>query len=464
MKEQHLEVHKRRLQELFNVQTNASFISFFACLLFMGIFSDDLGKLQYTWFAYITATLLMRASVTKICQRSLKEGSGVDSQKLKKMELSYTLAMGLNALGWGSGIYAFIEKANYDESIILHVFILAVLSAGVTKTTTSFKCSFIFAIGMLIPFAGYQVHMALTTVGQALPIMNFIGFIIYFSYIIIAARQNYEYVLENLKLNLEKEKENASLKELIKLEEELKEARAISTHSSKMASLGELAGNIAHEINNPLAIILGNTNVLRRHCAAYDKEEPRITTAIERIEETTHRVSSIINGLRYFSHRNENEDHVEVTFEEIVEDVLVLAGEKLRLNGIELRKKGDFTQIVSLKRISFVQVILNLMNNSIHALSGSEKSWIEFEVKTVDGRAIFYVRDNGHGIKEDKISKVFEPYFTTKPAGVGTGLGLSVSKKLIEGMNGQLRYEREGYTCFSIELEVSSKLQVNSLT
>ena len=317
---------------------------------------------------------------------------------------------------------------------------------------------------MLIPFAGYQVHMALTTVGQALPIMNFIGFIIYFSYIIIAARQNYEYVLENLKLNLEKEKENASLKELIKLEEELKEARAISTHSSKMASLGELAGNIAHEINNPLAIILGNTNVLRRHCAAYDKEEPRITTAIERIEETTHRVSSIINGLRYFSHRNENEDHVEVTFEEIVEDVLVLAGEKLRLNGIELRKKGDFTQIVSLKRISFVQVILNLMNNSIHALSGSEKSWIEFEVKTVDGRAIFYVRDNGHGIKEDKISKVFEPYFTTKPAGVGTGLGLSVSKKLIEGMNGQLRYEREGYTCFSIELEVSSKLQVNSLT
>ena len=98
MKEQHLEVHKRRLQELFNVQTNASFISFFACLLFMGIFSDDLGNLQYTWFAYVTATLLIRASVTNICQRSLKEGAGVDSRKLKKMELSYTVAMGLNAV------------------------------------------------------------------------------------------------------------------------------------------------------------------------------------------------------------------------------------------------------------------------------------------------------------------------------------------------------------------------------
>ena len=179
------------------------------------------------------------------------------------------------------------------------------------------KASFAFSFCILLPFASHQV-MSSFGPNSSFHFLNFAGFIVYFAFMVMSGKQNYRYVLKISILRLVKKKTLLNLKERFKLEEELNAARAVSIHSSKMASLGEMAGNIAHEINNPLAVILGNTNVVLRQMDKIELEDARILKSIEKIEATTHRIGKIIDGLRNFSHGNASEESEVTTIEEVL--------------------------------------------------------------------------------------------------------------------------------------------------
>jgi signal transduction histidine kinase len=246
----------------------------------------------------------------------------------------------------------------------------------------------------------------------------------------------------------------------------LKNTQSQLIQSEKMASLGELTAGIAHEIQNPLNFVNNFSDVnkeltseLEEALQKGDLEEARaiakdISANESKIVEHGHRADAIVKGM--LQHSRESSGEKEPT------DINALADEYLRLSYHGLRAKdkefnADFTleDDKSLPKINVVpqeigRVLLNLINNAFQAVHERKLKEDDFEPKvtvrtrTEGNQIIFEVEDNGAGIPDDVKDKIFQPFYTTKPTGQGTGLGLSLSYDIItKGHGGQLKVETE---------------------
>lgn len=252
--------------------------------------------------------------------------------------------------------------------------------------------------------------------------------------------------------NLEDEKDRAL--------KELKEIQSHMIHSEKMRSLGEMAGGIAHEINNPLMVIKSGTAVLKKLLLNESTDKTKLFETIERIESTVKRISDTVTSLRTISREDLS---LQISYEkisDIIQEVESLCSEKLRYMGIDLQlrfeKDQDNEVRVACNRIGLSQVLLNILNNSTDAIINQKDKWIRIEV-SVDQICTIRILDSGAGIPNDIVDKMFQPFFTTKPVGKGTGIGLSLSRSLIERQSGSLTYESERTnTCFKIQLPIEN--------
>lgn len=231
-------------------------------------------------------------------------------------------------------------------------------------------------------------------------------------------------------------------------------------HSAKMASLGEMAGGVAHEINNPLSILLGYTGKLSRQLSKPSFELESILSDLEKIKETTKRISSIVNGLSSFSRNSANDPFLETSLEKIITNTLGLCQEKLRINGVEI-KIGKIPDILfECRSAQISQVLLNLLNNAFDAISPFAIKWIQVDVQSIsDDRFRVIVTDSGNGIPAEIADKMMQPFFTTKEVGKGTGLGLSVSLGITQGHGGTLTLDKSCLnTRFVLELPIKQKV------
>lgn len=226
--------------------------------------------------------------------------------------------------------------------------------------------------------------------------------------------------------------------------------------NSKMASLGEMAGGIAHEINNPLAVISGKARQLRR-AVEQDKElsKEKMIEAIQTIELFTDRIAQIISGLRKFSRDGTNDPFEISTLKAIIDETLILCSANMASKGIEL--KLNLSQDVSLKcrPVQISQVLLNVINNAVDAvaLTPDKKIWITTEM--VDNWLHLRIHDSGPGVPDEIATKIMQPFFTTKDIGKGTGLGLSISQGIVKDHGGDLRLDRSvSRSCFKISLPI----------
>lgn len=243
------------------------------------------------------------------------------------------------------------------------------------------------------------------------------------------------------------------------LEAELENEQAKSIHMGRLAALGEMAGSVAHEINNPVAVILGKAHLLKRSVEKVEDETFRenLLGKIKSIEEHSKRITKIVKGLREFSHGGENEIEEEVHSSQLMESVLELCGEKIKTNGVILKRNCEPLKFTS-PRLQLEQVLVNLINNSVDAIAHREEKWIELSMTESETTVNFSVTDSGDGISQEIIHKIMLPFFTTKPVGVGTGLGLSISKGLIEKLGGDFWYDsHSSHTCFRISLPKDEK-------
>ncbi len=214
------------------------------------------------------------------------------------------------------------------------------------------------------------------------------------------------------------------------------------TVASRLSAVGEMSAGIAHEINNPLAVISGRATLLKKKLSqieglnAADREA--LIHGIENIGVMGERIAKIVRGLKIFS-RNETELVSEaIAVKDVVDDILGFSSERIKFLGIELRLSWPTDDRVWANRIALSQVILNLMNNSIDAISSTKDAWIEISTRLSGNRIEILVTDSGLGIPSEIQGRLMEPFFTTKAVGKGTGLGLSVSRGLVQGMNGSL--------------------------
>ena len=268
-------------------------------------------------------------------------------------------------------------------------------------------------------------------------------------------------------------KELAQAREIEKAYHELKTTQTQLIHSEKMASLGELTAGIAHEIQNPLNFVNNfsevNTELINELEEEVDKGNMEGVKSIakdiksneQKINQHGKRADSIVKGM--LQHSRTSAGQKELT------DINALADEYLRLSyhGLRARDKSfnvvpiaigiktDFDESIS--KINIVpqdigRVLLNLYNNAFYAvnekrqrLNGTFEPIVKVSSKKDNGKVVIKVADNGNGIPQKVIDKIFQPFFTTKPTGSGTGLGLSLAYDIIKAHGGEIKVEaKEG--------------------
>tara|TARA_B100000749_G_scaffold280707_1_gene278163 strand:- start:86360 stop:87775 length:1416 start_codon:yes stop_codon:yes gene_type:complete len=244
---------------------------------------------------------------------------------------------------------------------------------------------------------------------------------------------------------------NFSARQRLAVEVETQRAKSIET--SKLASLGEMAGGIAHEINNPLAIIEGRAHNMKRMLNNGTVDVELMNKSLNSIMSTTGRIHKTVRALLTIA-RSGDEDPLEmVPINRVIEDTLEMLGRKIENHQISLRVTGDLNCVVRARWVQLSQVILNLAQNAFHAVDGHHTRWIQIHIKKRQDWVEIRVSDSGPGVPEAIRNKIMEPFFTTKGVGHGTGLGLSISMSIIEDHGGRLYLdETEKHTTFVVLL------------
>lgn len=254
------------------------------------------------------------------------------------------------------------------------------------------------------------------------------------------------------------------------MERQLEDQRTRQVAASRLASLGEMAGGMAHEINNPLAIISGYASRVRDlvsslPTAKLDSDELKAhARAIEianRIEATTLRIATIIKGLRAISRDGSRDEMELVNAKSIIEETLELCIEQFRNEGITLECEIHDELPVNCRRVQISQVLLNLLTNSFFAVSNQERKLIRILAKRTNDMVELAVEDSGPGVPVEMREKIFQPFFTTKPVGKGTGLGLSIASSLVRDHGGEIVLDETApYTRFVMRLPLCETSQV----
>ncbi|WP_374074779.1 ATP-binding protein [Bdellovibrio bacteriovorus] len=235
---------------------------------------------------------------------------------------------------------------------------------------------------------------------------------------------------------------------------ELDQQKAINIQASKLSALGEMAGGMAHEINTPLATIKLLTSQAQSEVRGDIPDMENLDNTLTQIDRTVDRVAKIIRGLKSFA-RNGSDDPFEPTdLQTVIEDTISLCSERCKLHGIDLRVLvPDHPVPVHARSVQLCQVLLNLLNNSHDAIENKKERWIEVQLLETQLGAEIRVTDSGEGIPKELREKIFNPFFTTKGVGKGTGMGLSISHGIIQGHQGKITIdELADHTCFVIHL------------
>lgn len=238
------------------------------------------------------------------------------------------------------------------------------------------------------------------------------------------------------------------LEELLELQGELSQERVKSMHNAKLASIGEMAAGVAHEINNPLAVIVGAAESLE----FLRNDEERFVSKVDVILRASVRIEKIVKGLKKYSRLSHKTEHKLESVLEIVNEALVIVQAKARQleTNIEVQIPEDLKILCD--QIEIEQVFVNLINNGLDAVRSQPEKWIKIVGFRLNDGICLQVIDSGGGISSEVESKLFQPFFTTKGVGEGTGLGLSICQNILRDHNGTLALNRSfKNTCFEIK-------------
>lgn len=234
---------------------------------------------------------------------------------------------------------------------------------------------------------------------------------------------------------------------------------AIDSHkrmliTGKLASIGEMAAGIAHEINNPLQTILLNIDLMEGSL------DDRGARQLERVRDSVLRIKEIVRDLLVFAKEQKTVTE-SADLNAVIEKTAAIMTPILRMAEVKLRLDLSPEPVkVPVNKNLFQQVVLNLMQNAKDAIEGSHKGSLITVSSGYNGRSAWVsIIDDGPGIPHEDLERIFEPFFSTKEA--GTGLGLSLSRRIVESMGGNIRVESsEGKTQFHITFAVDAPLPV----
>ncbi|HSV69376.1 MAG TPA: ATP-binding protein [Methylibium sp.] len=260
---------------------------------------------------------------------------------------------------------------------------------------------------------------------------------------------------------------------LLQLNAQLREAQDKLMQSEKLASIGQLAAGVAHEINNPIGYIFSNFGTLEKYIAnlfemlaAYEEAEPALAATpagaklkalregveleflkedipmlMSESKEGITRVRAIVQNLKDFSRVDTAQEWVLADLHHGIDSTLSIVNNEVKYKAEVVRQYGDIPEIECLPS-ELNQVFMNLLVNAAHAIT-AERGTITVRTGGDDTTVWVEVTDNGAGIAKENLGRIFDPFFTTKPVGKGTGLGLSLSYGIVKKHLGQIEVTSE---------------------
>jgi signal transduction histidine kinase len=241
--------------------------------------------------------------------------------------------------------------------------------------------------------------------------------------------------------------------------EKLEKSEVVNQYyqAQKMASVGVLAAGVAHEINNPLAIVVGTLEVVQRAFSKVDKEEfPNLGKAIENMQKASQRMRRIVKGLGSYARMDTDEADLISVKGVLLESIEMIQSIYSREGVVINKQVMDEDPLIYGNFGRLQQVIMNLLANAKDSM-GEEGGDISVTMFKEDSDVVVTLSDSGCGIPEENLKKIFNPFFTTKESGKGTGLGLGIVNSIIASMKGEITVDSvvgKG-TTFSIRFPLS---------
>lgn len=224
--------------------------------------------------------------------------------------------------------------------------------------------------------------------------------------------------------------------------------------ASRLASLGEMSTMLAHEINNPLAVVKGFVDLSVKSLKKPTPDLALITDWLMKASGGINRAAKIVSNLKLFA-RIEDRSKQEVDVASVIENCAEMVRQTSANHGIQLRVGCPEKTSVYASPLEFSQVLINLLINAVDAIidTGTSERWISIQVQSNAKELQILMANSGPKIPVSVSDRMFDPFFTTKPAGKGTGIGLKISRQIIQEHGGTLVYDGEApFTTFLIRI------------
>jgi len=239
------------------------------------------------------------------------------------------------------------------------------------------------------------------------------------------------------------------------------ESLRINIDLEKKNQLGQMAGQIAHEINNPLAIIKGHVSNLKRKFLAKDNEGIELDRYLLPVERNIDRIEKVVRSLKYMSRDSSHDPISRVMVEEIIEEALIICSEKFRLENIklELEDQDDIRSFqIETKRVLVSQVLLALLDNSFDEVVKFDNKVITLKLIKDHQYLKIHVVDSGKGVDQKNRAEIFDAFFSTKSKDIHIGLGLAQARDLMTKANGNLKFIGNNPTTFEIAIPLKNEI------
>ena len=226
---------------------------------------------------------------------------------------------------------------------------------------------------------------------------------------------------------------------------ERKHNEAVLIEQQKRAELGEMSSSIAHEINSPLGFICLTSGVVKNLIGEEGEIDKQVLNQhIEKIESTSQVIGNIVTGLTRYARDSSQDPFKKTLVLDIIKETLSLCVKRFKHPKLKIHVPKENIISIECRPTQIMQVFMNILNNSIDAVSSLAEQWIKFEISEQSENVTISVIDSGTGIPEHIRDKVLTSFFTTKSSGKGTGIGLSISKSIVENHNGAITINHDG--------------------
>lgn len=368
--------------------------------------------------------------------------------------LGVKLGVWINALGWGIVIaLAAFELRGQGLHFAVLITIMTGNLAGSLMTLSSFSYLYLpFLVSCITAAAGVALYQWIYLGIPSLMYLLF-AYLVFTLYQLIQFKSVRALQIERLTGQLDLEK---SLGELKESQEAFVKQTAKLFHVSKLSALGEMAGGLSHEVNNSLMRIQGAVDQLDRFFQRDGINRTEYFQKIESSREGIRKVKTVIEGLKYFAQEGDEAEKSDHPLQEIVDRTMNFTGELLRAHDIMLFVSPVPNLIVHCNPMQITQVLFYLVKNAYDALEGiddPDRRWISLSFVEDAATVEIRVTNGGPGLLPDVKSRLFQPFFTTKEVGKGTGLSLSISRGIALAHRGDIYLDEEAaFTTFALKI------------